>query len=140
MKKVISTFTSDMKKPVIYSALSRFFLGLCVVLLWNRFVNECSRFAQNIFETGFFFAGMVFLLLAWFSYLSLDGYRPYANLFPDREEEEDDRKGMSFKKIINTKPEIFEGFEDDERALIKLCSNLIVTAMFLIPSIISYII
>ncbi|MBR4878967.1 MAG: hypothetical protein IKU13_03980 [Clostridia bacterium] len=140
MKKFISTFTSDMTKPVIYSAISRFFLALCIVLLWNRFVNEGSKFAHSIFETGFFCAGIVFVLLAWFSYLSFDGFRPYANLFTDKDEEEDDRKGMSFTKIINTKPQIFEGFEDDERALIKLCSNLIVAAMYLIPSVIAYII
>jgi len=91
---------------------------------------------MGLLETGFFAVGAWFILWAWFQYLALDGMKPFK--VPDKVEE---NKGgrLSFDSLINTNTEAFEGLEEEEKIAVKLCSNLIVALIFIIPSIIAII-
>ena len=136
MKKLRSLLTFSTKKPIIYSSISKSLIGLAAVLVWDRFVNQNSIRPMELLDTGFFAVGAWFILWAWFQYLALDGMKP----FKAHDKVEENKGGrLSFDSLINTNTEAFEGLEEEEKIAVKLCSNLIVALIFIIPSIIAII-
>ena len=102
MKKLRSLLSVDTKKPIIYSSNSKSLIGLALVLVWDKFVNPDSLMPMGLVSTGFFAAGVWFILWAWFQYLSLDGMK----ILP-KVKEDNSHKRFSFHDIINTNSEAF---------------------------------
>lgn len=71
MKKLFQVYKSFMIRPTVYKAFPRLIVGLLVAGLWNRYANtmQIHQMTQSIF----YLIGFIFLAMAWFSYLSLDG-------------------------------------------------------------------
>ena len=73
MKKLFQVYKSFMIRPTVYKAFPRLIVGLLVAGLWNRYANtmQIHQMTQSIF----YLIGFIFLAMAWFSYLSLDGMK-----------------------------------------------------------------
>lgn len=73
MKKVFSHITSNMIRPILYQCVTKSVFALAMLLLWDRFVNPLGIYLAV--RDGFFIIAACFLVMAWFSYLWLDGMR-----------------------------------------------------------------
>ena len=133
-KKSIFRLERPLRRHCIYQAATRFGAGLLISFLWYRFANPSG---YDINTYAFFFMTVFFIILAWMTYLRLDGMR-----MP--------RLKMDFlkkikKKVVRssyadmsdyTDEEIipFDELEEDEKARVLLQANLLCAVLFLILS------
>jgi len=133
-KKSIFYLERPLRRHCLYQAATRFGAGLLVSFLWYRFANPSG---YDINSYAFFFMTVFFIILAWMTYLRLDGMR-----IP--------RLKMDFlrkikKKVIfssysdmsdYTDEEIvpFDDLEEDEKERVRLHANLLCAVVFLILS------
>ena len=62
MKKVLSLYTREMIRPIIYKCVNKCAIALVIVLLWDRYI---SRGALSAVRDGGFAAGLGFFALAF---------------------------------------------------------------------------
>ena len=128
---------------MIRSAVSKIVIGLCAVLLWNRFLNETSTMPRGIVDTGFFAPAVWFILAAWIQYLAFDGVRPFRFLQTAKNKDADDsKKSVRLTDILGFATHSIndmdgETLDDDEVIAAKLCSNLLAALFFLIPNLLA---
>lgn len=114
MKRLMNLVQRHLVRPILYSTVTKTVLGLCIVLVWDRLVNAKSIAPMGVVDTGFFFIGVYYLTWVWIQYLVFDGVKSLQFLQTDTDSD----------------------LEEDEQTAVRFWSNLIVSLMFLIPSLI----
>ena len=133
MKRFRELLKPHLCRPIVYSASLKFAMGLCAALLWNRYIAAQSSFVDNHLQQAFFFLTIYFVLWTWLQYLAFDGMRPFEALrFRNDPDQRSHHTAFRFKDLINTNIEAFEGLEDDEKIVCKLCADAIVAIAFLL--------
>jgi hypothetical protein len=136
MKNILAIYQKHMLRPIIYSTFTKFVCTLCVVLLWDRFVNSRNAVPYGVVDFAFFIVGIWFLLWAWIQYLALDGmelhiFKKIAEMLKRRPKHyQRDMVDFVDEKVIT-----FDMLDDDEQIAAKLASNVFSALLFLIPSI-----
>ena len=121
-----------LRRLVRYQAFQRGIIALTVILLWDRFLNN-GRF--QALRDGRFAAMVVFLALAWFSYLSLDGMRlPF--LPPKREQKRHWQRDMI--DFVDEHVTTMDELANDERSAVKLFTNLVCAVIFLVAALVGW--
>ncbi len=134
MKRIRELYEPYMIRPIIYQCVTKCTTALAVILLWNRFINRQGTVVA--FRDGGLFVGMVFLLLAWFSYLKLDGMKIHY-LLEERRKKKPVRAG--YTDLIDFADEhvvSYSELSDEEKAASRLASSLISGLIFLIPGVV----
>lgn len=73
MKKLRGIYSQrHMLHPTVYRTVTKMSVALALSLLWDKFFNINRYFSIDYPLT---IVGLIFVILAWFSYLSLDGVR-----------------------------------------------------------------
>ncbi len=138
MKSIRELYKKHMIRPIIYSTFTKFVCTLCVVLLWDRFVNSRNTAPYGVVDFAFFIVGIWFLLWAWIQYLALDGmglhiFKKIAEML-QRKPKHYQRDMVDF---VDEKVITFDMLDDDEQIAAKLASNLLAGLLFMIPSILA---
>lgn len=124
LKRLLSLLRPHVIRAIIYSSISKAVIALCVLFLWEHFLYADSSTPFSMVGTGFFAAAVWFLLGAWIQYLSFDGMHPF-HIFQWK------KKNRSITAMDE------DELEDDELIAAKLCSNLAVALLFLIPNLLA---
>lgn len=139
IKKIKNIFQSYMIRPMIYQSVTKIVIALVLALLWNRFFNPYGIY--SIVKDCFFVVGLFFFMLAWFQYLRLDGMRIHHLLEGHKKKK---RKKIHITKDIadfaDEKIISFDELEDDEKIVCRFLGDLGCGFLFLIPSLIAFII
>ena len=132
MKRFFKILKPHLRRPIAYSVFLKLALSLCAALLWNRYCTGQSTVAGNHLQQGFFFLTVYFVLWTWLQYLSLDGMRSLRDFFAVRDTDTP-RPNMPsrIRDLINTDVDAFEGLEEDEKTVCRLCADAIVAVFFL---------
>lgn len=142
MKKLFQVYKSFMIRPTVYKAFPRLIVGLLVAGLWNRYANtmQIHQMTQSIF----YMIGFIFLAMAWFSYLSLDGMEnpltKLASVFTKADKKRTKTANHSKQMIdfVEEEPVEYEDLDRLEQTACKLVANLFCALFFLLPAIFSY--
>lgn len=122
-----------MFKPIIYKAFPRFLTGLVAALLWNRYVNKTEFF--NVKSYAFPVFGFIYIGLAWFSFLSIDGMKLKPNSAKKKKENEEKKINYAdMSDYVDTEVS-YDDLSDNEKSACKLAANLLCSAIFFILSI-----
>lgn len=130
-------------QAVVRSAVSKVLVALCLVLFWNHFLNQRSTHPHGVVDTGFFFLFLCFGIHAWIRYLALDGVRQFTMLNRKKEENAPiEQISFRFPTLFGFERNSVEAAEDrdlddDEVAAAKLCSSMLASIFFLVPSVIA---
>ena len=133
-KKSVFYLERPLRRYCFYQAATRMGAGLLVSVLWHRFANPNGL---DINGYAFFFMAVFFLLLAWITYLRLDGIRaPRLKM--------DFLKKIKKKVVRSSYPDMsdytdeeiipFDELEEDEKARVLLQANLLCAVLFLVLS------
>jgi len=135
MKKRISfRLERPLRRHCIYQAATRFGVAMLISLIWDKFANPSDL---DINHFAFFFMAVFFLILAWMTYLRMDGlHMPQIKM--------DFLKKVK-KKVIRssytdmsdyTDEEIlpFDDLEEDEKQRVRLHANIACALIYLILS------
>lgn len=132
MKKVLSLYTREMIRPIIYKCVNKCAIALLIVLLWDRYV---SRGALSAVRDGGFAAGLVFFALAFVSYLRLDGVKIAR---PPKEPRKIRRPGSrDMIDFVDEHIVTLDELDDEQQLACVLASNLFSGLVFLIPALIA---
>lgn len=132
MKKILSKYTKVLIRPILYRSITWGTIALTVALLWDRFVG--SKSFLSVKRDIFFIVGVVFLGLAWFYYLKVDGVRS-PKLKDDQPKKK--RKHWGYGDIIDFADEhvvTFDELDDEEQDLCKLATNVLLGGVYLLMS------
>lgn len=117
--------------PIVRKAFSRFLYALTLALLWNRFVNT----GLVTIDYAYTILGVLFLAIAWFDYLRLDGINvPLMNLIPFNTKK---RSSGAFGDMTDHLDEGGPSFDDltqVDRDTCSLIANVSCGAIFLVLS------
>lgn len=136
--KVKKTFRSYMIHPLIYQVITKGAVVVVLALLWDRFVNQQGRL--SMVRDGYLVLGLIFLMLAWFQYLSLDDVS-VKHLFGTNQKKKAKRNGTSDiadyadEKIIS-----FSELEDEERTIVRLLADVLTGSIFILIALIAWIV
>ena len=137
MKRFMKLLQPHLARPILYSVFLKLALGLCCVLLWDRFVNSGNAVPAPLSQ-GFFFAGIYLLVWTWFQYLAFDRWRPLGELFAqENSPSHSPGTGFRLKDLINGRIDTFAELEDDEQIVVKLCADLVSGLVLLLFSLFS---
>lgn len=123
-----------MIRPIVYQGLAKALITVVVSLLWNMFLNKAQL--MSVVRDAFFVFGFIWLMLAWFQYLKLDGFT--IRHFMEERKNKGKKKNHWKKDIADFMDEevvAFRELEDDEKAGVRLASNLILAVILFIISI-----
>lgn len=136
MKKIKEIYQPYMLRPIIYKAVTRFSIGLCVALLWDRFVNVQKYYSMT--ESCFFVVGLYLLLMAWLCYLRLDGVNPHFDvLFRKMPHNRKRHRSRDIVDFVDEKIVAFDELGDEEQIVATLGSNLLAGLCFLVLSLLA---
>lgn len=127
-------FRGEMTRIVLYKAIRKAACALAAVLLWDRFLNHGHL---QVVRDGFLVAAVFLLVLAWFSYLKLDGVTIH-HLFEERKKKRPIRHAT--RDIVDFVDEHivdYDELEPDERTLCQLLSSLAAGILFLVPALLA---
>lgn len=132
MKRFLKILKPHLRRPIVFSVLLKLALGVCAVLVWARYITSESTFVESHLQQGFFFLTVYFILWTWLQYLAFDGMRPLGDLFFNKDTDAP-RPNMPFrlKDLINTDVDAFEGLEDEEKNVCRLCADAVAAVIFL---------
>ena len=124
-------YTHYMIRPIIYKAVPRFLVGLVISLLWDRFINKSEMFTL----TGYAFPvmGILFVCMAWFSFLGMDGMGFKKYMKPKSKKKEQTRSFSDMSDFVNTEVS-FDELSDIEKSACNLAASLICSLVFFILS------
>ncbi|MEE0212063.1 MAG: hypothetical protein UEP78_08410 [Negativibacillus sp.] len=130
-------------QAALRSAASKIAAAVCLLLLWDHFLNQRSAHPHGMVETGFFFLFLCFGIHAWIRYLALDGVRPFTMLSRKKEGNMSiEQISFRFSALLGFERNQVEAVDDrnladDEVAVAKLSSSVLAACFFLIPSVIA---
>ncbi len=130
-------FKPYMTRPMIYKTFTRFVYALLLSLLWEKFVSD----GVNSKMHAFLFFGVFYGLMAWISFLKLDGVRmPHltewlTSSLPHRKPE---RAYGDMADYVDENVVSFEELEDEEKITCILFADVICCALFLALSFIPW--
>lgn len=133
MKKWFAIYRPYMVRPILYKSVFRSAIALALLLLWNRYVS--GRTGLSLVGDGCLTVGIIFLGLAWFSYLHLDGVKP--GLSRKEKKKKKPRRGNS--DIVDFADEhivSFDELSEEERTVCSLTANLACGVLYLVVSVI----
>ena len=131
MKKWLSLFASEMIRPMLYQAFRRGVIALTAVLLWKQYV---SKNAPNGLTNGLFTAGMIFLVLAWTTFLKMDGLQFRFVLGERRTSEKKRHFSRDMVDFVDEHITTLDELDDEERLLCTLLSSLILMVLFFLAT------
>lgn len=135
MIKMFSLYKSDMIRPTIYKAVTKIFVILTLLLLWDRYVNGGRL---SLVRDGFFVGGAFLLVMAWMSYLRLDGIK---NPLPRGEKPQKKGKRRPWTGDIADYADqhivSFDELTEEEKAACSMGSSLASALLFLIPALVA---
>lgn len=131
MKKVFSHITSNMIRPICYQCVTKCAFALAILLLWDRFVNPLGMY--RAVRDGFFLVGIFFLLMAWFSYLWLDGMRMPKFVRRERKKKTRNRT-RDVVDFVDEHVTSLDELSDEERHACGFCSSMLAAVIFMLPS------
>lgn len=122
-------FKTYMIRPIIYKAVPRFLAGLVIALLWSRFINKSSAFTM----TGYVFPilGILFVCMAWFSFLGMDGMG-FRKAKSEKKETKISYSDISDYVNFNI---TYDDLTSTEKSACNLAANLICSVVFFVLSI-----
>ena len=136
MIKMFSLYKSYMIRPTVYKSVTKSFVILTLLMLWDRYVNGGRL---SLIRDGFFVGGAFLLVMAWMSYLRLDGIK---NPLPKGEEEPrrkrkrrpwtGDLADYAGEHLIS-----FDELAEDERTACSMGSSLLSGLLFIIPAVLA---
>ena len=126
-KKITGLYKSYMIRPIIYKSVTKISIALAAVMLWNRWINKEALMTLG---DGFFAVGLMVMLLAWFSYLKLDGIR--VPLQPEKKEKKKRHRMYDIIDFADEEVISFDELETNEQDACKLASSLITGVLFLV--------
>lgn len=132
MKKLFDSYSKILIRPILYRSITWGSIALAAALVWERFVSVKSFLSVG--RDIFFLIGVIFLALAWFYYLKIDGISP-PKLKTDEMKKKPKRFG--YGDIIDFADEhvvTFDELSDEEQDLCKLATNLLLGCIFLLTS------
>lgn len=139
MKKIREIYKHHMIRPIVYSTFTKFVCTLCVVLLWDRFVNSRNTVPYGVVDFAFFIVAIWFMLWAWIQYLTLDGLENHIFKKVGEMLEQMKHKTKHYQRdmvdFVEEKVITFDMLDDDEQVAAKLASDVFAGLLFLIPSI-----
>ena len=106
MKQTLKELYKGLYSPVLYSIVHKVAMGGGVLFLGKVFAEWRSALPESVLENGCFFLAVWFFFWGWIQYLILDGAR-------------------FFSLMKTRKEEITDEFTDGERAIIRLCSDIV---------------
>ncbi|MCL2478374.1 MAG: hypothetical protein FWF22_02660, partial [Treponema sp.] len=121
-------------RPVIYKVIPRLAIGLALSLLWDRYINVQKLYSMT--KYAFFIFGILFLALAWVSYLRLDGVRLH---FLNKKYDNQRKKKHIFKFMTDystEEPTPLDSLDENEEMKANLYANIITGLLFLLPSVV----
>ena len=124
MKKVFSHITSNMIRPILYQCVTKSVFALAMLLLWDRFVNPL----------GIYLAAC-FLVMAWFSYLWLDGMRMPKIIRRERKKKTRNRT-RDVVDFVDEHVTSLDELSDEERHACGFCSSALAAVVFFLPSLV----
>jgi hypothetical protein len=131
MKKWLKTnFKPYMIRPIIYKGFTRFLIGLVIALLWNRFINRSAFYSVTSF--AFPILGFVFIGMAWFSFLGMDGMKLHGKKKKETKEKKINYGDMA--DFVDTEVS-FDDLDDNEKSACNLAANLLCSVIFFVLSI-----
>lgn len=135
MMNFAKRFDKNLVKPILYKCVSKFFIGLTLILLWNRFIN--TNHYYSVVEFAFFILGMFFVVFAWISYLKMDGIKIHGlEIF--KENKTKSEKAMwrmhDMVDFVEEPAVSFDHLSDEEQKKAAFFSNCITALLFLVPS------
>ena len=128
-------FKPYMTRPTVYQTFTRFIYALLLSFLWDRFVNDGLLNKSY----AFLFLGAVFAILAWVSYLHLDGVRmPHladwmSSSLPHRKPE---RSYGDMSDYIDEDVVSYSELESEEKCVCRLIANAVCAAVYILLSLI----
>ncbi len=128
-----------MIRPIVYQWLAKALITVVVALLWNIFFNKGQML--SVVRDAFFVFGFIWLMLAWFQYLKLDGFT-FRHYMEERKNK-GQKKNHWKKDIADYTDEDVVSFHDldgDEKSGVRLASDGILAVILLIIAIISMLI
>lgn len=134
MKKILSIYKPHMRRPIIYKTIVRFAAGLCLSLLWNRYLNVNKLF--SITEYAFFAVGFVLLVMAWVNYLKLDGMRIHYMGENRKQKKKKNHSTSAMIDFTDESPGMPQNLSPDEISATSLAANLISGLCFILISLI----
>lgn len=120
-----------MIRPILYKTVSKCLTALAAVLLWDRFINRGG--AMSVLRDGCMVAAIFLFVMAWFSYLELDGVRIHHMLENERKRPER-HKAKDMVDFVDEHIVSFDELSGRERSICKLISSLASGLIFLIPA------
>lgn len=139
MKHILSIYKPYLIRPTLYRTVNKFAMGLALAMLWDRFLNHGRL---ELVRDAFFVVGVTLLVMAWFSYLALDGMT-VSRLFRAGKERKREkripirRSGDIIDFVDEHIPRLDE-LEEEERRFVFFFSSLIAGLCFLIPALIEF--
>lgn len=135
MKKWFSRYRSYMVRPILYKCLFRAAIGLVGLLLWKRLVIDMGRSRLLLMRDGCFIVGMIFVCLAWFAYLHLDGVR-FSMGKKNASKKKTQRGGSDLVDFADEHIISFEELCEEERSCCSLTAYLLCAVMYLLVAIV----
>lgn len=122
-----------MKTLIIQKCIIKFLITFIISFLWARFVRISPLL--TIAEYPLIFFGALFLALAWFNYLKLDGFR--FTPMPKEKKKSNTKKHKSKQMIDYVDTELQGEIELTPKQVVqsKLISNLICGVILILPSV-----
>ena len=131
MLKYLKKFRANMTVPIISKVLTKFAIGLILSILWDRFINASAQFMMV--KHVFFFFGLIYLGLAWFNFLKMDGMK-FHYLNEDRHKDNKPKhKQKAMVDFTDEDRDDIDSFDSDEKLLAAFLSNIITGLFFMIP-------
>lgn len=132
INKIKNTFKAYMIRPMIYKTIMKISLILVICLMWDQWINVSSR--MNVVKDAFFIVGFIWMLLAWFQYLKLDGYTVQYVLKDKQKEKEKKHKQKDIVDFVDEEIISFDELEEDEKTIVNMFSNLIAGFLYVVIS------
>lgn len=134
MKKWFSVYRSYMVRPILYKCLFRAMIALVGLLLWKRMVIDMGRSRLLLMRDGCFIVGIIFVCLAWFAYLRLDGIR--FSMEKKKGLQKKPRRGSDLVDFADEHIVSFEELCEEERCHCSLTAYLLCAVMYLLVAIV----
>lgn len=136
----MSKLAKFLKKPymlrlTLTQCVTRCVFALAFLLLWRQFINR----ELPMISVGFFVMGVLLFVLAWFSYLGLDGLEaPVAHLKILNKKQKSSRKRTNdMIDYVEEDVVTLDELSDEDRHVCKLISNFLSGTIFFIPGFIA---
>lgn len=134
MKKIIAIYKSYMVRPIVYQCVTRCSVALAAVLVWSRFVSSPLRIVRD----GCLAAAVILLMMAWFTYLKLDGMTVH-HMMEERKKPRKKRKRLLRGDIADYVDEhivSFDELDEPEQAACRMAADLSGALLFFLASLV----